>query len=75
MQVLGGKEIPLPPRCASFAGYGLHAGVGFKASDRAGLERLCRYILRPPPLAKGPSGPMTPLHSPHPPGFRATTRT
>ena len=50
-QVLGGKELALPPRCASFAGYSLHAGVGFKASDRAGLERLCRYILRPP-LAK-----------------------
>ena len=44
-----------PPRCASFAAYSLHAGVDFKASDRAGLERLCRYILRPP-LAKGPSG-------------------
>ncbi len=51
VQVLGGKELPLPPRCASFAGYSLHAGVGFKATDRAGLERLCRYILRPP-LAK-----------------------
>jgi hypothetical protein len=48
VQVLGGKELALPPRCASFAGYSLHAGVGFKASDRAGLERLCRYILRPP---------------------------
>ena len=51
VQVLGAKELPLPPRCANFAGYSLHAGVGFKASDRAGLERLCRYILRPP-LAK-----------------------
>ena len=51
VQVLGGKELALPPRCASFAGYSLHAGVGFKATDRAGLERLCRYILRPP-LAK-----------------------
>ena len=54
VQVLGGKDLPLPPRCASFAVHRLHAGVGFKASDRAGLERLCRYILRPP-LAKGPS--------------------
>ena len=52
VQVLGGRELPLPPRCASFAGYSLPAGVGFKATDRAGLERLCRYILRPP-LAKG----------------------
>ena len=51
VQVLGGKELALPPRCATFAGYSLHAGVGFKATDRAGLERLCRYILRPP-LAK-----------------------
>jgi hypothetical protein len=51
VQVLEGKELALPPRCASFAGYSLHAEVGFKASDRAGLERLCRYILRPP-LAK-----------------------
>ena len=25
--------------------------MGFKASDRAGFKRLCRYILRPP-LAK-----------------------
>ena len=51
VQVLGVKGLPVAPRCASFAGYSLHAGVGFKASDRAGLERLCRYILRPP-LAK-----------------------
>jgi hypothetical protein len=39
-QVLGGKELALPPRCASYAGYSLHAGVGFEATDRAGLERL-----------------------------------
>ena len=51
VQVLGGREVALPPRCAGFEGYNLHAGVSFKASDRAGLERLCRYILRPP-LAK-----------------------
>ena len=44
------RRLALPPRCASFTGYSLHAGVGFKASD-AGLERLSRYILRPP-LAK-----------------------
>ncbi|MBM4393775.1 MAG: hypothetical protein FJ090_21835 [Deltaproteobacteria bacterium] len=51
VQVLGGTELTLPPRCASFAGYSLLAGVGSKASDRASLERPCRYILRPP-LAK-----------------------
>ena len=51
IQVLGGRELTLPPRCASFEGYNLHAGVGIKAGNREGLERLCRYILRPP-LAK-----------------------
>ena len=51
VQFVGGQEMALPPRCAGFEGYNLHAGVGFKATDREGLERLCRYILRPP-LAK-----------------------
>jgi len=51
VQWVGGKEVALPPRCAGFEGYNLHAGVGIKASNREGLERLCRYILRPP-LAK-----------------------
>jgi hypothetical protein len=32
--------------------FDLHARVRIGASDRAGLERLCRYIARPP-LAKG----------------------
>ena len=45
---LGGREFPLPPRCAGFDGYNLHANVSFSASDRGGLERLCRYVLRPP---------------------------
>jgi hypothetical protein len=30
------------------AGFELHAGVHVRAGDRAGLERLCRYIARPP---------------------------
>ena len=51
VQVLGCREVALPARCASYEGYNLHAGVGLKASDRTGLERLCRYVLRPP-LAK-----------------------
>lgn len=51
VQILGGKEVKLAPRCASSLGYNLHAGVGFKARDRGGQERLCHYILRPP-LAK-----------------------
>lgn len=46
--VFGGKEYALGPRCAGFDGYNLHANVAFAASDRGGLERLCRYVLRPP---------------------------
>lgn len=52
VQRLGGREVPLPPRCASYEGYNLHANVAFRAADRRGLERLCRYVLRPP-LAVG----------------------
>lgn len=39
---------PPPPLCARQAGYSLHAATWLRASDRAGLERLCRYGLRPP---------------------------
>jgi hypothetical protein len=45
---LGGRPFALPPRCASFEGYNLHANVSLQATDRGGLERLCRYVLRPP---------------------------
>ena len=45
---LGGKDFALGPRCASFDGYNVHANVALAAYDRSGLERLCRYILRPP---------------------------
>ncbi|MEK6608957.1 MAG: transposase [Myxococcota bacterium] len=34
--------------CADVAGFDVHAGVRVTASDRAGLERLCRYLARPP---------------------------
>ena len=51
LQVLGGRPYRLPAQCASCDGYGLHAGVVIGARDRKGLERLCRYIARPP-LAK-----------------------
>lgn len=51
VQVFGGKEVPVPLRCAGYEGYNLHAGVGTRAPDREGLERLSRYLLRPP-LAK-----------------------
>ena len=51
-QRLGGRDVQLGPRCAAFEGYNIHANVSFDASDRGGLERLCRYVLRPP-LALG----------------------
>ncbi|MBW2281154.1 MAG: transposase [Deltaproteobacteria bacterium] len=36
------------PLCAQVAGLSLHAGVCVPARDRARLERLCRYVARPP---------------------------
>jgi len=35
-------------RAANISGFGLHADVRVQADDRKKLERLCRYILRPP---------------------------
>jgi len=35
-------------RCASVAGVSLHANVSVPARDRRRLERLCRYVARPP---------------------------
>jgi hypothetical protein len=37
-----------PPLCARIAGFSLHAARSVETHDRAGLERLCRYGLRPP---------------------------
>jgi hypothetical protein len=42
VQKLGGREVALPPRTGTCDGYNLNAGVSVKASDREGLERLCR---------------------------------
>jgi len=36
---------------AKVAGFSLHAGVSVKAHERTKLERLCRYISRPPVAA------------------------
>jgi hypothetical protein len=36
------------PRCASVQGFSLHADVCVPARDRRRLERLCRYVARPP---------------------------
>ena len=35
-------------RSAFLDGFSLHAGVRVHGNDREGLERLCRYVLRPP---------------------------
>jgi len=35
-------------RCASASGVSLHANVAVSARDRQRLERLCRYVARPP---------------------------
>jgi hypothetical protein len=47
-------------RSAHLDGFSLHAGVRVHANDREGLERLCRYALRPPlalrRLSRGPDG-------------------
>ena len=37
-----------PPLCARIAGFSLHAARSVETHDRPGLERLCRYGLRPP---------------------------
>src|SRR5262249_60586668 len=36
------------PRQAHLDAFDLHANVWVSANDRAGVERLCRYVLRPP---------------------------
>ena len=36
------------PRCASASGVSLHANVAVPVRDRQRLERLCRYVARPP---------------------------
>jgi len=36
------------PRQAHLDGFDLHANACVSANDRAGVERLCRYVLRPP---------------------------
>jgi hypothetical protein len=46
----GGAEAisELPPRCVREGGMSLHADVAVPAHDRRRLERLCRYMARPP---------------------------
>jgi hypothetical protein len=40
--------VPYIPRCATVAGFNVHANVGVPGRDRLRLERLCRYAGRPP---------------------------
>lgn len=42
------REVLTGPRCANVGGFSLHANVAVAASDRRGLERLCRYTGRGP---------------------------
>jgi len=51
-QVIAGRQVQLPPLCAVCYGYNLHAGIRIAAHDRPALERMSRYLLRPP-LPKG----------------------
>ena len=41
-------ESPSSDRCARLSGFSLHANVAVPARDRARLERLIRYMARPP---------------------------
>ena len=51
---VGGRDPDAPwatstgPRHAHLAGFDLHANRTVRADDRAGLEALCHYLLRPP---------------------------
>ena len=42
------EDRALGPYCVQVQGFNLHANVRVGARDRARLERLCRYIARPP---------------------------
>ena len=41
-------EVTAAERCARLSGFSLHANVALPARDRERLERLCRYVARPP---------------------------
>lgn len=40
--------VPAGPRCASVSGFSVHANVCIPARARRQLEKLCRYVARPP---------------------------
>ncbi len=41
-------EIKKSPRCALLGGFSIHANVSIGADKKDAVERLCRYIMRPP---------------------------
>jgi hypothetical protein len=45
---LGPDELPYRPLCAAGDGFSLHADLAIHQDDRAGLQRMLRYGLRPP---------------------------
>ena len=47
-----GSNNPGTTRVGEVSGFSLHAGVATKANERSKLERLCRYITRPPVSTK-----------------------
>ncbi|MBW1881122.1 MAG: transposase, partial [Deltaproteobacteria bacterium] len=49
---LPGSPYRRPKRCAQSGWFNLHANVRIAGRDREGLQRLCRYVARPP-LAHG----------------------
>lgn len=44
----GNGAVGVSPFSARQGGFSLHAGVRVAGGNREGLERLCRYVLRPP---------------------------
>ncbi len=46
------EEEPSIPLLATMYGFSLHAGTVCEAHQRSKLERLCRYITRPPIATK-----------------------
>jgi len=54
------SETTTSPLCVDAGGVSIHANVAVPPNDRARLERLCRYVARPPlaseRLERGPDG-------------------
>lgn len=44
----GWRGDSVPDRCANVDGFSVHANVGVRASDKKRLEKIARYVARPP---------------------------